>query len=419
MDIPPPVEATILLIETVPGHAATALPTLIAVRKKMYAIAPRGELKTDAGLDLIDAQKTLAATLITNGNFSEAMDQYKSAATVARLIKSPQFPALSAAKSLMSDRKRQRDEQDRFAARLKANPKDAATAARLVTLLITQADSPQRASGYAYLLADATLKRRVTLAASNSATMTPDEALDLGQWYLDLAKTPGVDRGALYRRSQGYLEQYRSLSTATAIGKTKAKFLLMQTEQRMRTVKQRPTLPPPPASLESAERPDTFKRYVNFGHKQEIRQSRMIWEVAKPFTPGGYGYVAKPTTKLELPVPDRSAIEERTGGWIAPTAIEDPAAIRFTVPPGNEYRITLTLQDSWSTAPGQRAFSVIIEGKAIIKNIDLFKHNQNRTIIFPIKVVVKDAVLDIEFKASKGKPIVSAISVYSTGKLRY
>ncbi|MFO7974459.1 MAG: malectin domain-containing carbohydrate-binding protein, partial [Candidatus Hydrogenedentota bacterium] len=87
-------------------------------------------------------------------------------------------------------------------------------------------------------------------------------------------------------------------------------------------------------------------------------------------------------------------------------------AYRFTVPDGT-YSVTLHLCEPHYDSPGERVFSIEVEGVKAAERLDIFKEaGKNSAVRIQVNnVAVSDGVLDVVFTDHKGLPVVSAIEV--------
>lgn len=95
----------------------------------------------------------------------------------------------------------------------------------------------------------------------------------------------------------------------------------------------------------------------------------------------------------------------------------DLKGYRVPVPNGT-YSVVLRFCEIAHNGPGARVFDVLIEGKSVITDLDIFaKVGKNHALDFQFEGVrVEDAVLDIAFAAKTEFPCISAIEVEGDGK---
>ncbi|MBM3303414.1 MAG: hypothetical protein FJY85_26140, partial [Deltaproteobacteria bacterium] len=88
----------------------------------------------------------------------------------------------------------------------------------------------------------------------------------------------------------------------------------------------------------------------------------------------------------------------------------------YSIPVANgSYSVTLKLAELYESNAGRRIFSVKMEGKEVITNLDLFATvGKNKAYDVTIPVAVSDGVLNVEFSSPKGDAKVNAISVTSS-----
>ncbi|NJL32197.1 MAG: hypothetical protein HC898_11575 [Phycisphaerales bacterium] len=91
----------------------------------------------------------------------------------------------------------------------------------------------------------------------------------------------------------------------------------------------------------------------------------------------------------------------------------DMGAYRFTLPNGT-YTVQLHFAETFESisAAGERVFSVTIEGKPVLTDLDLFKAvGANTAMIKAYEVKLVDGVLDIEFNSKVQSHLISAIEI--------
>ncbi len=98
--------------------------------------------------------------------------------------------------------------------------------------------------------------------------------------------------------------------------------------------------------------------------------------------------------------------------WQKTTCDTTPLNYYFEVLNG-KYDVILYFAEIEEVKPGDRIFSIRIEGKVVIKNLDIMKEaGQNKALIKTIKGIdVKDQYLTIDFIENKGLPCVSGIEI--------
>ena len=95
---------------------------------------------------------------------------------------------------------------------------------------------------------------------------------------------------------------------------------------------------------------------------------------------------------------------------------EGEFSYRVPVPDGR-YRITAHFVEPSANAAGDRVFDVIANGKAALKGFDIFKAagGKLKGITRSFEGTAKNGALDIEFKPSRGRAVVSALSITPLG----
>jgi hypothetical protein len=189
--------------------------------------------------------------------------------------------------------------------------------------------------------------------------------------------------------------------------------MLEEANEKLAALEKASVQPPSPAPVLAA-----FEKHINFGSKTSFDQNGQTWEAAKLYKPGAYGYVRTPKTQASQRFGPRGELLKQNK-LLMFTSIVNPNSIRFTVAPKFRYKVTMMFQDNWTNNAQENIFSVSIEGKLVIEDIDLTYYPGLRKRLIRICMVdVKDDVLDIDFKATKGKPQIAAIRVVQMGELK-
>ena len=91
---------------------------------------------------------------------------------------------------------------------------------------------------------------------------------------------------------------------------------------------------------------------------------------------------------------------------------EGSFSYRIPVPNGR-YRVTLRFIEPSANAKGERVFDVDLNGKAVLKSLDVFAAagGKLKGITRNIEGTAKDGYIDIEFKPSRGQALVSALAI--------
>lgn len=140
-----------------------------------------------------------------------------------------------------------------------------------------------------------------------------------------------------------------------------------------------------------------------------IDSAGVVWESDQPYTPNGWGYLD-----------DLGASNSRADQNILGT-VDDPLyqtyreglkGYRFDVPSG-EYEIDLRFAEPLNLRSGRRVFSVSVNGKLVITDLDLAREAKSFNPVvkkFKAFSAAKDG-LTITFAPINGKPVLSGIKV--------
>lgn len=134
----------------------------------------------------------------------------------------------------------------------------------------------------------------------------------------------------------------------------------------------------------------------------------MIWEADQEYRAGGWGYIGGEPSKL-AEVPNILGTEEDPLYQVSRTGMK---AYRFDVPDG-DYEVELAHAERFVKLPGQRVFSVSLNGKQVRSNLDLVREYGDLRAVaqkFQVKAE-RGRGIEIQFQATVGEQVVSAIRV--------
>ncbi|MBI1371398.1 MAG: hypothetical protein GC159_01365 [Phycisphaera sp.] len=162
----------------------------------------------------------------------------------------------------------------------------------------------------------------------------------------------------------------------------------------------KPAPQPAPAPAPVAAEP--YRKLVNVGGGLTLDGAGNAWQQCFEFKAGGYGVVGG---------------RDETGTSddpIGKTARYDLTAARFTVPNG-KYRVRMLFVDNWSKSSNERVFAIMMEGKPVVRELDVFKQvGKGKPLVTPwLDVSVEDGVLDIQFARIKNEPFLNGIVIES------
>ena len=112
----------------------------------------------------------------------------------------------------------------------------------------------------------------------------------------------------------------------------------------------------------------------------------------------------------------RIAADEGTLDWVAGSGVEGVAAVTVTLADderARRYTIRLHFADPQNNRPGERIFSVALQGKEVLADFDVAGEagGVNRAIVRELHGVVVSGTLSVSFIRAKGRPILSGIEV--------
>jgi hypothetical protein len=88
---------------------------------------------------------------------------------------------------------------------------------------------------------------------------------------------------------------------------------------------------------------------------------------------------------------------------------------RIPVPPGR-YRVTLHFAELLHTEPGARRFSVDVEGRTAVEDLDLFAANGREPFTRVVAATVADGLLDVVLVDGAGVPVLNGLEVEAAGE---
>lgn len=131
-----------------------------------------------------------------------------------------------------------------------------------------------------------------------------------------------------------------------------------------------------------------------------------VWEADQPYQPGGWGYtggVPGNTNQSILKSPDDPLYQ---------TVRQGLTAYRFDVPEGN-YAVELLFTEHQHQRPGERVFSVAVNGRTVVENLDLVR-DAGALVATKKELRVRAARrqgINVEFTPVVGQTVVSGIRI--------
>ena len=123
-------------------------------------------------------------------------------------------------------------------------------------------------------------------------------------------------------------------------------------------------------------------------------------------------------TKLDYFRRHASGVEADGGtlDWVAGSGVEDVAVVTVTLANDEQarrYTVRLHFADPRNNRPGERIFSVALQGEEVLTDFDVAGEagGVNRAIVRELHGVVVSGTLSVSFTPTKGRPIISGIEV--------
>jgi len=149
---------------------------------------------------------------------------------------------------------------------------------------------------------------------------------------------------------------------------------------------------------------------INVGsNAQFIDDKKTIWLSDNPYRSGSWGYLGESIKTFYSESPDRNVLGTLDDPLFQ-TMQENLEGYRFDVPAG-DYQVDLLFTELKTNKPGERVFSLKINGEVVIDNLDLAKSPGFQQAFIKQSRINTKGGLDIEFIPIKGKPIISGIKV--------
>jgi beta-galactosidase len=146
---------------------------------------------------------------------------------------------------------------------------------------------------------------------------------------------------------------------------------------------------------------------VNVGStSQYVDAAGLVWEADQEYAPGGWGHTGG------APANTKSNILGSADDPLYQTLMQGLASYRFDVPDGN-YEIELRFVEYYFQQPGERVFSVSLNGKPVIVNLDLVRRYgalTARAQTFTVRAARNQGVI-ATFNPSREEPLLSAIRI--------
>lgn len=157
-----------------------------------------------------------------------------------------------------------------------------------------------------------------------------------------------------------------------------------------------------------------FSLRIDCGAEEDFKDTAgNTWNADSKFINGGWGFDSGDSidrgAELKIGDTDKARIYQ--------TEHYGMECYRITVPSTNaRYKVTLHFAETFEGVgtAGDRVFTVSIEGKEVLKDLDIFKEvGANKALVKSFDVDVSDGELTIAFKPNKQLPLINGIEVTS------
>ncbi|MDQ6610160.1 MAG: malectin domain-containing carbohydrate-binding protein, partial [Bacteroidota bacterium] len=149
--------------------------------------------------------------------------------------------------------------------------------------------------------------------------------------------------------------------------------------------------------------------YINVGsNAQYTDNAGMVWLQDQPYKKGGYGFVSGVPATLNL----KYMIKGTEHTPLHYSYLDSVTQYKVDVPDGN-YDVDLFFIEAEKLKKGDRVFDVSINGQVLINDLDMadsygFCQAVKKTFILKAE---EGKGITISFNASKGKPVLSGVSI--------
>jgi len=228
--LPLAIEAMRLLAERVPARQMHAEQQILQLLLRQVRTT-RGAERTEVANQLIDQLMAQAQAQIASQQFDQAERLYRRALGAASSMAPDRREQVRQALDAVRRRQQIQSRLKKYQSRLKADNSNTAVAEALIDIYLLELDQPEEANKYSFLLSDPTQRQMVALAARQPDALSPEQSVQLGEWYYQKAQqAPSDTAGLPLRRASMYLQQYLDSSPSDVLSRQKAALLLQQVQ---------------------------------------------------------------------------------------------------------------------------------------------------------------------------------------------
>jgi hypothetical protein len=215
-------QAMRLLAEKAPALKAQCLGRLVDLYQAEY-VRGRGPQRQEAGQALLAALTEAADAQVEAREYAEAAALLRRAVGVAGAVAPDQRPALLERVKALADLEKVSRQIALYKGRLKEDPNNQPARNALVQTLLVDLDDPAKAAEFVTADCDPALQKYVPAAAKGVEAAPALAALELGDWYWDLAHAAATHpRPAMLLRARAYYERVLATHETEDLNRTKA-----------------------------------------------------------------------------------------------------------------------------------------------------------------------------------------------------
>lgn len=355
-------EAAELAIERVPELHDEAMTWKASVLQRKIRVADPAEAEA-LERELVDLFVRIGQTHEHNGRLDAARTFYERAQSAAADLRGFSSGPIDAGLRRVTTLELIQS----LEAQLRRNRTDAEAAERLMRLYLVERDDPEAAHEYRFTADDRELRQLTRLAAQPLENLLPDECLDLGAFYTELADDASPEAvGNMLERARGYYQHYLDGNPRNQVEVRRVRQAVAQLDTRISQLPDPDTIPtevtqvsptpddegaatPAPPSQPPAADPAP-PRQVDNGRWQDLLADidvetaglRGVWERRNG------ELVGSPPTPCLLRLPIRPELDRSGSGYILETTFTRTApggSVAVNLPLGGNYHVLLKVGD--------------------------------------------------------------------------
>jgi len=228
------------LASTAPKRAAEWRDKRLGICRAAYAAA-RGADRDRAAGELLELLMLCAHQAGEQGQWAQAKDYYKQAASVAVTMHSPLAGEIRGAVAEIVERQEAERRLEEMKARLAQQPENVSLRRMVVLRYLLDRDDPGEAAKHLTVESGEAMRTYVPLAAKDAGALPEAACLELADWYASLAEGVGVPaKATALSRAHRYYKLYLSLHGKQDAARLKAALAMKGTEAALQKIGRAP-----------------------------------------------------------------------------------------------------------------------------------------------------------------------------------